>query len=376
MHLSQSIRPTRRGASTVLMVSAFAAFLLLAQDCPAPALPAAPSPAGKQDSAWREHPKPIISMGHTIDKMLWNDPSVLYEDGKYRMWLSGGDPSDLSRIVVKIYCAESDNGVDWNTRPTPCLSPSAGGRAFDSLRTETPTVVKANDVYHLYYTGFDEKTAKGGFSAIGHATSPDGLAWTKDPANPVLSGQTANKLKWGYGGAGEPGIVYNPKDKTFYLYYVGMRYSRKEPSIGHIGILLAKSRDGSNFEHYTDGGGERKLLLTRDIPGATPGAWFGYSTPSAFIDENGRFHLFCAFIVAPEGPATARHVVLAHAESGDGENFRIVEEEIFKAGRGDYMDQQVRSPTALRVNGQWRMWFAAEHRKPFFGAGIGYAVRD
>ena len=129
--------------------------------------------------------------------------------------------------------------------------------------------------------------------------------------------QRTDKFQWGYTGASEPGVVYNPKDKTFYLYYAGMRYSKAEATIGNIGILLAQSKDGSRFTYYTYDNG-RALILTRNVENAIKGAWFGYSTPSAIIASDGQFHLFTAFIVAPGGPATARHVVIAHAVSNDG----------------------------------------------------------
>src|SRR5690606_37686436 len=122
--------------------------------------------------------------------------------------------------------------------------------------------------------------------------------------------------------------------KTFYLYYTSMRFSPKEPSIGHIGILLATSKDGSRFTRVTDESGQSKLILTRDIPNATKGAWFGYTTPSPVRLANGELHLFCTFIVAPKGPATARHVTLVHAVGTDFENFRVSDENVFEAGKG------------------------------------------
>src|SRR5690606_36740034 len=86
------------------------------------------------------------------------------------------------------------------------------------------------------------------------------------------------RTAWGYRGVGEPGVIYDEDGKTFYLYYTSMRFSPKEPSIGHIGILLATSKDGSRFTRVTDESGQSKLILTRDIPNATKGAWFGYSS--------------------------------------------------------------------------------------------------
>ena len=334
-------------------------------------------PAGSKNPAWKEYAgNPILRFGDKVPNMFWNDPSVLKEGNTYRMWLTGGDPRDPHHIVVRVFAGQSPDGLSWEINPKPVLSPSSNPKAWDSLRTETPTVVKAGDTYHLYYTGFDEAGGKTGYSSIGHATSPDGIQWEKDPANPILKGQNADRFRWSYGGVGEPGIVFNPRDRKFYLYYTGMRFSRSNPTIGQIGILLAISTDGSHFTDYADDKGERALILTRNVPNAINGAWFGYTTPSALIMKNGSFQLFCTFIVIPVGPSSARDVVLARASSTDGIHYQVADESILEAGKGDWKDQQVRSPTAVESNGKLKIWFAGETRKPYFAEGIGLAVRD
>jgi len=330
------------------------------------------APAGSTNGKWREMgDQPAIAMGqHVKPYILWNDPSVLREGRQFRMWLSGGDARNLKRIVVEVYQAFSSDGEKWDIDPNPVVRPSASG--WDSLRIETPSVIKVGNTYHMYYTGFSEDTAKTGISQIGHATSPDGVKWIKDPLNPVLKGQSEDKLKWAYGGVGEPGIMYLPKEKRFYLYYTGMKYSNDGKNHGLMGILLATSEDGSHFSPYMDGA-DRKLIFFRNVPNATKKAWFGYSTPSAVATSDGTIHLFATFVVAPKGPTSTRHVVLAHGVSTDGVDFQVKEENMFEAGRGDWKDFQVRSPTVVEFDHRLHMWFAGERQRPF-GAAIGYAV--
>lgn len=333
-------------------------------------------PAGSPIREWKENNSNlIIKQGQAVPRMVWNDPTVLKEGNNYRMWLSGGDPSNLRRIIVQIYEATSTDGVSWKIDPKVEVPISSDSRAWDSMRIETPSVTKVGNTYHMYYSGADQKNTNAGIFAIGHATSPDGTNWTKDPANPVVTGQTKDKGQWGYGGAGEPGIVYNPKDQTFYLYYTGMKYG--PGNRGLMAVLLAKSKDGSRFTHEVDGRGERVMILTRDVPDAIPNSWFGYSTPSVTITPDGQFHLFSAFVVAPKGPATARHVTLDHSVSTNGINFKVIEQNIFEAGKGDWKDHQVRSPSVVvEPNGELKMWFAGETQKPSYSSGIGLAVRD
>jgi hypothetical protein len=335
-------------------------------------------PAGSALKAWQEYPgDPVIHVGEAVPRMVWNDPSVLREsNGSYRMWLSGGDPTTPQHIVVRVYTATSTDGIHWKIDPQPCLSPSQDPRMFDSLRVETPDVIEAAGRYHMYYSGFDEDGGHSGVSAIGHATSLDGIHWTKDPANPVIGYQMSDKLRWAYGGVGEPGVVFDPKQGVFYLYYVAMRFGKQNPSIGHIGILLATSRDGSHFTSFRDDTGDSATILTRDVPGAIDGSWFGYTNPSPLIATDGRFHLFCTFLVCPKGPASARHVTIDHAVSSDGIHFEVVEKSIFEAAKKDWKDQQVRSPTVLEDNGRFQMWFAGETQTPYYLSGIGYATRE
>lgn len=332
--------------------------------------PLAP-PAGAGSSRWSEFAgNPVIRMGDRLDSILWNDPSVLrVEDGSYRMWLSGGDPR-RDPIRVSLFTARSADGARWTIDPAPVLEPGPPG-SWDSLRIETPSVVKVGSTYHLYYSGADERGAAEGVFAIGHATSSDGIRWRKDPRNPILRGG-GDRHAWGFRGVGEPSAVYLPDRKVFRLYHVGMRFAGTDTR-GRIGILLAESKDGSAFETVKEASGEPRLILTRDIPGAAAGSWFGYSTPSALLDPQGRTHLFVAFLVAPEGPATARHVTIDQAVSRDGLAFEVVQENLFEAGRGDWKSHQVRSPSAVWDGDRIRLWFAGEARRPHFQAGIGMA---
>ena len=166
---------------------------------------------------------------------------------------------------------------------------------WDGLRIETPSVVKVGQTYHMYYSGTNTANATAGTYQIGHATSTDGTNWTKDPDNPVVKGQVTNSFQWGYQGVGEPGIVYNPANKTYYLYYSGMKYDSSNPTLGLAGILLSTSKDGSKFSPVLDHTGQRELILTRNIPGAPSGSWFGYSSPGAYIDSSGKFPLVLLF---------------------------------------------------------------------------------
>ena len=69
----------------------------------------------------------------------------------------------------------------WTPDPAPVLNPGSAG-SWDDLMVGSPRIVKADDGYRMYYTGYDQDGLASG--RIGLATSPDGITWTKydDPA--------------------------------------------------------------------------------------------------------------------------------------------------------------------------------------------------
>ncbi|MEX1309093.1 MAG: hypothetical protein AB1Z65_01615 [Candidatus Sulfomarinibacteraceae bacterium] len=95
-------------------------------------------------------------------------------------------------------------------------------------------------VYHMWYEGWD---VAGEHDDIGHATSPDGVTWTKDPANPVLSrgeaGEWDSLFMWGLG------VVY---DGTQYrMWYGGFGGQARTYQGGY-----ATSPDGTAWTKYPD----------------------------------------------------------------------------------------------------------------------------
>lgn len=67
----------------------------------------------------------------------------------------------------------------WGTSPV-LTSGSAG--SWDRAYVVAGPVVLVSGTYHMFYTG----SADGSTWSIGHATSLDGIHWTKDPRNPVI----------------------------------------------------------------------------------------------------------------------------------------------------------------------------------------------
>jgi predicted GH43/DUF377 family glycosyl hydrolase len=112
----------------------------------------------------------------------WDDwgvtyPSVIFDGATYHMWFAGTDG-----VTTRIGYATSPDGTTWTKNAAnPVLNLGLAG-SWDDGFVYTPKVLKIGATYHMYYTGNDGTTYR-----IGHATSTNGVVWTKNPANPVLS---------------------------------------------------------------------------------------------------------------------------------------------------------------------------------------------
>jgi outer membrane protein assembly factor BamB len=101
------------------------------------------------------------------------DISVLKEDATYRMWLSWRPKASLALV-------ESKDGVHWSEPPRIVLGPKKETGWEDDINR--PVVLKRSGTYHLWYSGFSKKG-----SSIGYATSPDGVTWKRMSDQPVLT---------------------------------------------------------------------------------------------------------------------------------------------------------------------------------------------
>ena len=303
---------------------------------------------------------------------VWNDPSVLKEGALYRMWLTSSVAPGSADVSV--YEATSSDGIAWTIDSNPQIVPGGTNGPWDDARCETPSVIQVAGTYHLFYSG----NALGQSFAelqIGHATSPDGIVWTKDP-DPVIPRPTTPNT-WGWLGVGEPAITF--KDGTFYLYYTMARCRNYDPGlmtcvggdpVAERGLAVAMSTDGTNFTPYA---GNPILLQSASYPANE--LFEGYSTPNAYVGSDGTFHLY--YDVFQKIGADSLQVALAHATSADGVTFAEVDANILTRGSTPWTTYEIRSPMVIDDAGLVKMWFAGNTGNdpvvPGFQLGIGFA---
>lgn len=110
--------------------------------------------------------------------------SVIFDQGQYKAWYTAGQVVG-GVFVSSIGYATSNDGVEWmKYSGNPVLSKGSG---FDSFSVAFTSVVKVDNLYYMYYRGYD-----GSETRIGLATSQDGITWTKYSSNPLFLGTQPN----------------------------------------------------------------------------------------------------------------------------------------------------------------------------------------
>ncbi len=114
----------------------------------------------------------------------------------------------------------------------PILSPTSA--TWDSSHVQLPTVIFNGTGYWMWYDG-----RSGSSWAIGLATSPDGMTWTKYSGNPVLTRGSGWEGRY----ISTPVVLYD--GNSYKMWYRGMSNSNSDWQTG-----LATSNDGINWAKY------------------------------------------------------------------------------------------------------------------------------
>ena len=191
--------------------------------------------------SWEKNPgNPVL-----VDEPFggWNEatvyePNVIHDGSLFHMWYtSSNDP--LLPGPIHIHHATSADGRTWlkDTDHNPVLSPGAGG-SWDYKWVDSHCIIRVDTLYHMWYAGCNLNGVR-----IGHATSPDGITWTKDVNNPVLTFGALGS--WEYpaddGRVEGPNVIYD--GSTYHMWYSGGNHSRWQ-------IGYATSADGVSWTKY------------------------------------------------------------------------------------------------------------------------------
>ncbi len=173
---------------------------------------------------WTKHPDPVLLKG---DDDTWESggpegPTVILFDDTLRMWYAGYDSvynGERTDFSCSIGYAWSLDGKLWNKYPNNPIMTIGDEETWDAANIQDPFVLRNEDTYHMWYSGFSEWIFDGlGQYQIGYAYSSDGINWTKSSANPVLKYGSNND--WDKKLAGFPTIIL--ENSTLHMWYTGI----------------------------------------------------------------------------------------------------------------------------------------------------------
>jgi beta-fructofuranosidase len=172
------------------------------------------------------------------------DAIPFYHEGKYHIFSLTPPPGTgvyPDRLRTTWHHAWSDNLVDWE-EVGPALIP--GGPAEpDADGCWTGAVVFGEGQLHAFYTGYNIHATYP--QTICHATSSDGVIWTKDKGNPCLvpKTDTYERLDWR-----DPYVFYNDQDRSYWLILSARR--NMGPVTRRGCVVLYRSKDLMEWEYY------------------------------------------------------------------------------------------------------------------------------
>lgn len=180
-------------------------------------------------------PSPV---GSWMDKGP-TSPTVLYENGIYKMWFEG---ASTTQYHTGIGYATSTDGKVWAVNAQPIISPTTSRPTLWG-----PGVMKKDALYYMYF-GISNSSA---FIPrdIYLMASSDGVNWSDQ--GKVLSARL--NLSWENAGMVSPYVLYD--ENKFKMFYTGLASNADAASIGY-----AESADGIHWVQTR----ELPILTTTD----------------------------------------------------------------------------------------------------------------
>jgi predicted GH43/DUF377 family glycosyl hydrolase len=155
----------------------------------------------KNDVKWTKYEGNPVLGGPELGTIF--DISVLKDDGVYKMYCSW-------RPQRSIALATSTDGIHWS-QPEIVLTPDTT-LWWEKGQINRIAVLKKDDLYHLWYTGQARDS-----SWIGYATSPDGIRFTRKSAEPVLKPE----LEWEHVAVMCPHVNWDNEKQLYSMWYSG-----------------------------------------------------------------------------------------------------------------------------------------------------------
>lgn len=245
--------------------------------------------------------------------------------------------------------------ADWARYDQPAVSALTAGQNWCSVQCYSPTVVRTDGGYRMWFLGDDDYSHDHRFR-LGTATSEDGVTWTVSPESPVLD---SADLPWAEF-LQTPFVGYDADADAFEMWFTGATHSRDEEGAlvaFEQALGYATSDDGLDW-------------TVRDEPIYPSGR-----SPCVHRRGPDDYHLWMNSLPDPDDPWEELVSNIYHFTSSDGLGWHRDPEPILSAPgardtdrpehRGQNPGSRLRPskidtaiyPFTLRVDGEYVMWY-------------------
>jgi len=249
----------------------------------------------------------------------------------YDVWpqdMTGHSCPDPSWSCPDMGAIESDMAAHrvtsfWNWWPATgdlVMSPGAHGGP-DDISVTQPDILYHNQQYHMYYSGYN-----GDRMTICHATSPDGIAWTRNAANPIL---VSDPTTWQGRSLQLPRVLII--DDVFHMWF------RANDRVGH-----ALSQNGLDW-----------TFTGSPVIEGTPGSWDEdlVAIAEVLYDDS----LFHAWFTGANNNITA----IGYATSEDGVEWQKLPTPVFEASDDGWDSGLIYASSVVHNGDYFYMWYSA-----------------
>lgn len=257
---------------------------------------------------------PVLHSSESWEKGNLSAPAVIFEEGKFKMWYS-----DFGGPTANIDYAESTDGVHWQKRKAPVITPYQ-----TDIDAHEPTVIH-NGSYKIWYNA----QAADGHYKIRYGQSSDGINWSIR-SDFVLVGDPHS---WEQGNITNPEVVF--VNNKYYMWYVaGPPWN----------IGLATSLDGITWQKYADN------------PLSLPKINF-YGAPSV-IYVNNEFSMWYHI-----GNSAGINSDIYYAVSSDGINWQCKNSDcsVLHYGPAAYDSCGITAPEVIKRGAEFYLWYGGSN---------------
>jgi uncharacterized repeat protein (TIGR01451 family) len=244
---------------------------------------------------------------------------------------------------TQIGLATSTNGMNWTKEAANPVL--SPGQSWEVEGVRAGSVIYDGGLYKMWYTGYDS----GWVGRIGYATSPDGVAWTKHGSNPVLD--------VGASGSWEDDEVSGPtvikEGGTYHMWYTG--YDGMTSRIGH-----ATSSNGTNWTKDP-----ANPVLDIGPPGDWD--WLGVYSPNV-VKVGAEYNLWYSGGTLPQAWQTG------YALSSDGSDWTRGEMLIPEGAPGIFDSHSADYPSVIVDGDEFKVWYSGLNEGGIYN--IGYATAE